>query len=179
MTGLDAHGWQWRHGREFTQIDTNLAISLERINGLDRKYFGNYWLLVPPDSVSASNYCPLLIWRWDLITLDRLILINRAQNLLGVYQQGALIYWAPITRGRKLSYTLPGKFNIIAKSRMMRSRKYGNVPMPYSLQVFGNICIHQGPMVGRPASHGCIRLFRRDAIWLYNWTQLGTKVHIY
>jgi hypothetical protein len=31
------------------------------------------------------------------------------------------------------------------------------------------IALHAYAMPGRPASHGCIRLLERDAIWIYDW----------
>ena len=31
------------------------------------------------------------------------------------------------------------------------------------------LAFHQYELPGRPASHACIRLLRRDAIWLYEW----------
>ena len=38
---------------------------------------------------------------------------------------------------------------------------------------------HQYPSVpGYPASHGCIRIFDRDAIVMYHFATLGTRVVI-
>jgi hypothetical protein len=31
------------------------------------------------------------------------------------------------------------------------------------------LAFHQYALPGRPASHGCVRLLKRDATWLYKW----------
>jgi hypothetical protein len=53
---------------------------------------------------------------------------------------------------------------------MVYSWKYGNEPMPHSIFFHGQYAIHgtqETDLLGRPASHGCIRLSPRDAATLY------------
>ncbi|NNF15785.1 MAG: L,D-transpeptidase [Gammaproteobacteria bacterium] len=43
------------------------------------------------------------------------------------------------------------------------------------------IYIHGTPeteQIGRPVSHGCIRMRSADLLWLYDWTPVGTEVVI-
>lgn len=43
------------------------------------------------------------------------------------------------------------------------------------------IYIHGTPdttILGKPGSHGCIRMSNKDIIQLFNWVRVGTKVHI-
>ena len=54
---------------------------------------------------------------------------------------------------------------------MWYSRKYDNSPMPHSIFFHGGYAIHGTDAVkslGRPASHGCVRLHPRNARRLYN-----------
>ena len=159
-------------------LPSELVPYVEKINGIDRKYFIGKKLLVPPDLASAKNYCPVGKIQKDYLVYDSVIMVYRLHNVFAVYDHGRLLRWGPITRARNMKYTTPGNHFVKSKARLMYSRKYGNVPMPYSLHIVGNVCIHQGPMVGYPASHGCIRLFKDDAVWLYNWARRGTPVII-
>ncbi len=56
-------------------------------------------------------------------------------------------------------------------ARMHYSRKYDMSPMPYSVFFLGGYAIHgtdQIRRLGRPASHGCIRLHPRNARRLFS-----------
>lgn len=59
---------------------------------------------------------------------------------------------------------------------------YNNAPMPYSVQINGNIFFHGSGSVPRyPASHGCIRMplnRGNPARYLYNWIEVGTAVSL-
>jgi lipoprotein-anchoring transpeptidase ErfK/SrfK len=53
---------------------------------------------------------------------------------------------------------------------MWYSIKYDNAPMPYAIFFNGGYAIHGTDHVkrlGRPASHGCVRLHPRNAAALY------------
>jgi lipoprotein-anchoring transpeptidase ErfK/SrfK len=64
-------------------------------------------------------------------------------------------------------------------TKMHYSRKYNNSPMPYSIFFRGGYAIHgTGDLkaLGRPASHGCIRLHPENAKTLYNLvSSVGAK----
>ena len=58
--------------------------------------------------------------------------------------------------------------------KMWYSRKYDNSPMPHSIFFYGGYAIHGTNHVkslGRPASHGCIRLHPSNAQTLYQLVQ--------
>lgn len=168
----------WQKISSLRDLDTALIPYIEKINGVDKKYFVGKTLLVPKDVEAGKNYSPLPVYDSLLAGCDSVVVIFLGHSLFGVYEQGKLIAWGPITRGKRITSTPQGEYTVRNKWRLIYSNKYGGVPMPYALHLFGNICIHQGPMVGRGASHGCIRLFKRDAQWLYIWARQGTKVII-
>ena len=68
------------------------------------------------------------------------------------------------------------------KFRMHYSKLYHHAPMPYSVQVTGNIFIHGFSYVPRwPASHGCIRVpltGDNPARRFYEWVEFGTPIEI-
>lgn len=75
-----------------------------------------------------------------------------------------------VSTGRK-GYTTPsGNYQPYMLRSMHYSRKYDNAPMPHSIFFHGGYAIHATDAInklGRPASHGCIRLHPKNARWLF------------
>ena len=69
-----------------------------------------------------------------------------------------------------------------AKRKMHYSSLYNNAPMPYAMQITGNIFVHGYKSVPRyPASHGCIRMPLKKfnaAKYLFEWAEVGTPISI-
>lgn len=84
----------------------------------------------------------------------------------------------PISSGRKGNPTPKGEFVVTNKHEQWRSTIYG-ASMPYYLRLscraFG---LHAGQLPGYPASHGCIRLNKKDAQNFFNRVPVGTVVVI-
>jgi lipoprotein-anchoring transpeptidase ErfK/SrfK len=72
----------------------------------------------------------------------------------------AVVTWKVSTAGK--GYRTPkGSFKPVRMHEMWHSRKYDNAPMPHSVFFHGGYAVHATPHVrnlGRPASHGCVRL---------------------
>jgi hypothetical protein len=83
-----------------------------------------------------------------------------------------------ISSGRKGYPTPKGEFVVTNKHRHWRSTIYGS-SMPYYLRLscraFG---LHAGQLPGYPASHGCIRLNKKDAESFFERVPVGTVVVI-
>ncbi len=63
---------------------------------------------------------------------------------------------------------------------MHYSSLYNNAPMPHSVFFNGNIAVHatsaaNEALLGRPASHGCVRLSRADATTVFNLVRENGK----
>jgi lipoprotein-anchoring transpeptidase ErfK/SrfK len=70
--------------------------------------------------------------------------------------------------------TPTGKWSPTRMHKMWYSRKYDMSPMPYSIFFYGGYAIHGTNAVsrlGRPASHGCVRLHTDNARKLYDLTR--------
>jgi hypothetical protein len=39
----------------------------------------------------------------------------------------------------------------------------------FNFHNFRGRALHEYALPGRPASHACLRLLQRDAVWIYNW----------
>ena len=97
--------------------------------------------------------------------------IDISSQTLKVYENGRFAYAWPISTARKGYRTPVGSYRPTRMHRMWYSRKYDNSPMPHSIFFYGGYAIHGTDAVkslGRPASHGCVRLHPGNAKRLYN-----------
>jgi lipoprotein-anchoring transpeptidase ErfK/SrfK len=96
--------------------------------------------------------------------------IDNSEQRMRVYVGGGLAYsWAVSTALRGYR-TPPGNYRVQRMERMWHSRKYDMSPMPYSLFFHGGYAIHGTYSIrqlGRPASHGCVRLHPANARALF------------
>ena len=86
-------------------------------------------------------------------------------------------YWK-VSTARRGYYTPRGSFSVKRMARVYYSRKYDNSPMPNSVFFHGGYAIHGSYYVkslGRPASHGCVRLHPQNAAALYSLIQRHGK----
>ncbi|MGO4871325.1 MAG: L,D-transpeptidase [Roseiarcus sp.] len=104
-----------------------------------------------------------------------------AQTMRVAADSGESFQW-PISSGRAGHLTPRGAFRPIALYPMVHSFKYGNAPMPHSIFFYGQFAIHGTTAVGnlgRPASHGCIRLAPQNAATLYRLvSRQGAEIRI-
>jgi lipoprotein-anchoring transpeptidase ErfK/SrfK len=97
--------------------------------------------------------------------------VDISSQSLRIYEDGRLAYAWRVSTARKGYRTPVGSYRPTRMHRMWYSRKYDNSPMPHSIFFHGGYAIHGTDAVrslGRPASHGCIRLHPGNAKRLYN-----------
>lgn len=76
-----------------------------------------------------------------------------------------------VSTARDGYYTPRGSWRPYVLKKMHYSRKYDNSPMPHSIFFLGGYAIHGTgylKALGRPASHGCIRLHPQNAAKLFS-----------
>ncbi len=97
--------------------------------------------------------------------------IDVSKQTMTVSENGRVVYnWRVSTAGKGY-HTPRGSYRPTRMHRMWYSRKYDNSPMPHSIFFRGGYAIHGTNHVkrlGRPASHGCVRLAPGNARALYN-----------
>ena len=97
------------------------------------------------------------------------ITISKSHQRMTVHSSEGSYSW-PVSTARRGYYTPTGVFHPYSLQPMHYSRKYDNAPMPHSIFFSGGYAIHATPHVGnlgRPASHGCVRLAPGNAATLY------------
>ena len=110
---------------------------------------------------------------------DVVVQIDKASQRMSVSVNGQPRHTWPVSTGRSGYGTPSGVFHPQMMARRWFSRKYYNSPMPHSIFFRGGYAIHATNYVkslGRPASHGCIRLAPGNAAELYGLVkQYGMK----
>jgi lipoprotein-anchoring transpeptidase ErfK/SrfK len=79
-----------------------------------------------------------------------------------------------VSTGTRGYETPTGSYSVKRMAREYYSRKYDNAPMPHSIFFHGGFAIHgtyKTRALGRPASHGCVRLAPGNAAALYALVQ--------
>ena len=88
-----------------------------------------------------------------------------------VYVDGIPTYDWAVSTARSGYRTPVGSFRPTRMHKMWYSKKYDNAPMPNSIFFLGGYAVHGTPHIralGRPASHGCVRLHPDNARTLYS-----------
>lgn len=110
---------------------------------------------------------------------DLLVSISKSQQRLSVSVDGEEAYRWPVSTGRR-GYTTPsGTYRPTRLERHWYSRKYHWSPMPWSVFFHRGYAVHgtmEAHSLGRPASHGCVRLRPDNASILYRMVRrFGAK----
>ena len=96
--------------------------------------------------------------------------VSLSQQTMEVIVDGRTTFEWKVSTGRKGYGTPTGSYKPIRMHKMWYSKKYDNAPMPHSVFFNGGYAVHATDAVkrlGRPASHGCVRLHPDNASDFY------------
>ena len=95
-----------------------------------------------------------------------------------VFEDGDLLWTAPVSTGKRGHPTPTGSFPILQKKRHHISNLYG-APMPYMLRLtMDGIAVHGSEVEDGSATHGCIGLPDEFAALLFEEVKVGDRVVI-
>jgi lipoprotein-anchoring transpeptidase ErfK/SrfK len=100
--------------------------------------------------------------------------IDLSTQRMHVFVNGVERYTWAVSTARRGYVTPTGSYSVKRLERMWHSTKYDNAPMPHSVFFHGGYAVHGTYAVGslgRPASHGCVRLAPGNAAKLYSMVQ--------
>jgi lipoprotein-anchoring transpeptidase ErfK/SrfK len=125
--------------------------------------------------VSAALTTAFLVSGATASLANRLVAhVDLSSQTMTVKKDGRILYNWPVSTARSGYRTPTGKWSPTRMHKMWYSRKYDMSPMPYSIFFYGGYAIHGTNAVsrlGRPASHGCVRLHTDNARKLYDLTR--------
>jgi lipoprotein-anchoring transpeptidase ErfK/SrfK len=131
------------------------------------------------------------------------IVIDLGAQTATAMENGKAVKTMPISSGKKGHETTPGHFKITERDKdhmsstygkcvsgkssrnvskgaksCKKGEKYEGAPMNFFQRFNGTEGLHQGLLPGHPDSHGCVRLGKGNAEWLWNWAEVGTPVDV-
>jgi lipoprotein-anchoring transpeptidase ErfK/SrfK len=105
--------------------------------------------------------------------------IDISSQTMTVKKSGFVVGRWKVSTARRGYYTPRGTYRPTRMHVMWYSKKYHHSPMPHSIFFHGGYAIHGTNAVsrlGRPASHGCVRLHPKNAAKLFSWAkQVGPR----
>lgn len=116
---------------------------------------------------AADEQKPLVVARIDVS--DQRMYVYVDERLVDVFK---------VSTARRGYVTPTGRYRALWLSRFHRSRKYDWAPMPYSVFFNGGYAVHGTTDIkrlGRPASHGCVRLHPENAKIFYDLVKASGK----
>jgi hypothetical protein len=120
--------------------------------------------------VGAVAIAAALLWGAAGAQAGVVVVVDKSAQRLSVSVDGSHRYEWPVSTARWGYRTPNGSYRPERLERQWYSRKYDWSPMPYSIFFSGGYAIHGSNEVsrlGRPASHGCIRLHPQNAAVLF------------
>ena len=161
----------------FSDGQKEIILALNRIS---ESQLRNGRILVIPDTflMDLKYYSPFPDTLTSMSELDKLIIISKRIQAFALYEKGHLIRWGPVSTGKKSTPT-PSRLyhtNFKALRKVSTINSSWIMPWYYNIESLMGIGIHEYVLPGYPASHACIRLFEKDAIFIYNWAE-GWTLH--
>jgi hypothetical protein len=150
---------------------------VELSNRVTGDNFKNGMILLIPDSFphDFKAYSPYPFTYPAADTIPKLFILDKLTQTFGAYEYGKLVRWGLVSSGRDDELTPPGRYNFNWKDE----HRFSNAAPPgevwemfyvFNFQSKWGVHVHQYALpIGRPASHGCVRMALADAIWNYYW----------
>ena len=139
------------------RIDENKLLHLDSIVVMDS--LNEDWLSYSPfpDSIPLVS------------DINKIIFISYPIQAFSFYIKGKLVYWGPVSMGKKSTPTPLGFFHTNWKSKLQISTENPEWLLPWYFNIVNasGVSLHQYQLPGYPASHACIRMREQDAYWIY------------
>ena len=146
---------------------------LEKLNRRDIEHLVRLKELIVPETWSEDELAYGLMpatWDWAA-DRPKAIVVLQPDQLFGAYENGKLVRWGPVSTGRKETSTPSGTYNLTwkAKSRVSTDNDQWILKWYFNFVNSRGVSFHQFELPGYAASHACVRLLERDAMWFYTW----------
>ncbi|PQA97359.1 L,D-transpeptidase catalytic domain [Chryseobacterium piscicola] len=147
--------------------------SILALNRIDSKFRRSADTLVIPAKIDSTlmSYSPFPIQLDVLNDVKKFVIFSYPIQAYGVYSNGNLVKWGPTSMGKKTAQTTRGLTFANWKKKLAISTVKSEWKLPYNFNIhnLGGIGWHEYELPGYPASHSCLRLLRKDAMWLYSY----------
>ncbi len=150
---------------------------LEKLNRADVKHLSRLDALVVPSQWRGEfDYSPFPAEYAAVSAEPRILIVDQASQAVAAYEFGRLVHWGPTSTGRQARPTPSGRYALNWRSRSRISTLSGEWRLNWYFNFHNRrgLAFHEFDLPGVPASHACVRLLTRDAMWVYSWGQSWT-----
>jgi lipoprotein-anchoring transpeptidase ErfK/SrfK len=115
--------------------------------------------------------------------------VNLSAQRVQLLEDGVVVYTTTASTGVRGAETPTGNFSIQYKMEKTRMRgvnpsghRYDIPDVPWVMAIFDDYAFHGAPWRqawGTPLSNGCISMPTANAKYVYDWTPVGTPIHIH
>ena len=158
---------------QFSKDQLAVVYALNRVDASKIKRKSS--LIVPECASEEFNaYSPFPETLNFLQCIPQTVLISQRVQAFGLYENGELIKWGPVSTGKLTTPTPNGLHygNFKAKRKISSVNEDWILPYYFNFMNFEGVGTHQYAMPGYPASHGCVRMAEDDAKFIYNWANM-------
>ena len=146
---------------------------LEKLNRRDLVHLARLTEIIVPDVWLEEElpYSPLPAeWPWA-VSMPKALIVHQPAQVFGAYEYGRLVRWGPVSTGRKETPTPAGSYHLTWKSKSRRSTDNDAWLLKWYFNFINSrgVSFHEFDLPGAAASHACVRLLTRDAMWIYDW----------
>jgi hypothetical protein len=147
---------------------------LEKLNRADLKHLSRLEkLVIPSEWRDEADYSPFPVEYAAAAAEPKLLIVDQPSQAFAAYEYGRLVHWGPTSTGRKAKPTPAGRYHLNWRARSRTSTLSGEWRLNwyFNFHNLRGLAFHEFDLPGMPASHACVRLLARDAMWIYNWGQ--------
>ena len=156
------------------RFTTTQQALLEKLNRVDVRHMPRLAdLMVPLTWNDELEHSPFPQTYTAAAALPKLVVVDQPMQAFAAYESGRLTRWGPVSSGRQGRPTPSGLFHLNWRTRVRNSTLNGEWRLNWYFNFHNarGLALHQYELPGLPASHACVRLLERDAMWIYQWGQ--------
>lgn len=160
---------------------------IEDLNRIDARHIVRLDTVVVPDTpdLDVKDYSPFPKSLPFLKAVHKIVFFSYPAQYFAAYSYGELERSGPTNMGRQNAQTPTGLYYTNWKSKKAISTVNDEWILKWNFNVInhGGVGWHEYSLPGYPASHSCLRLHERDALYLYTWAdqwilQSSTKIKV-
>jgi hypothetical protein len=165
---LAADGYYTSHGPVYGADMQRAVLAFRKVNGMSRIYDATPGIF---KTVAAHKGA----YKLRYPNAGRHVEVSINHQVMTLADHGKPIYTFPVSTGAPATPTITGHYSFYRKSP-----GYNSEGMYYSAYWHGGYAVHGYHSVPTyNASHGCVRVPIPDAVFIYNWIQLGESIYVY
>lgn len=117
------------------------------------------------------------------VGFGREVIVDLSDSRVYAYENGILMRNVLVSTGLPGTETVQGNYIVERKyvAQTMVGPGYYLPDVPYVMYFYEGYALHGTYWhnnFGQPMSHGCVNMPTPEAEWFYNWTDIGTPVHV-